>query len=52
MTWFSGRIINECVMFITSVAVWISVGGIPEPLVQSESTQPTANRIVKYPCLW
>ena len=49
MTWFSGHIINECVMFITSVAVWISVSGIPEPLVQSESTQPTANRIAKYP---
>lgn len=40
MTWFSGCVINECVMFITSVVVWISVGGIPEPLVQSESTQP------------
>ena len=47
MSWFSGCVVNECVMFITSIGVWICVGGIPELLVQSESTQPTANRIAK-----
>jgi hypothetical protein len=38
-------------MFITFLEVSISLGGIQEPLVQSESTQPTANGIANYPCI-
>jgi hypothetical protein len=51
LTRFFSCVVNECVMLGTSVLVWISVGGIPEPLVQGESTHPTGNGIAKYPCL-